>query len=133
MGSAWRGVFLCGHCNADLLDMSGCDGWFHEICVKAISLREQLHTPPLPCSTGGLAGVDRQLSAPSSQHALNWLFNCLQPGKSRHVVRTGLRHRVVILTSIKSLKRSEIQLNIERDMNCCSKVVSININATRIY
>lgn len=50
---------VCGRCrNADLLEMSGCDRWLFEICAQAISLREQLHTPPLPCSTGGLAGVD---------------------------------------------------------------------------
>jgi len=50
---------VCGRCrNADLLEMSGCDRWLFEICVQTISLRELLHTPPLPCSTGGHAGVD---------------------------------------------------------------------------
>ncbi len=72
-----------------------------------------------------------QLSAPSTQHALNWLFNCLQPGKSRLVERTGWQHRAVILTSIKSFKEVRnsveywawyellLQSCVNNSINCC--------------
>lgn len=106
---------VCGRCrNADLLEMSGCDRWLFEICVQAKSLREQLHTFAMlyrrPCWCW--SPLAHSWGPHSTQHTDNWLFNCLQPGKSRHVVRTCLWNRAVILTSFKSFKEAR-EMNIE--------------------